>query len=347
MNFDRNDARDWAKEHLRGVANVLIPSFTADLSGLNEAGIRHDIDRELECGFTGALMVSEVAMTLEEYEQFYEWSNDQSRGRLDLILHAAFNTLEENVAAAHIAERHGGELALLSYPPNFYAESPDDIFDYTKAFCDGTELGVILFATGLWGFSRVHPADIESALIRRIIDACPNVVAIKAEGGRPTIMGVVECARLFGQEVVISCPLESEMIPLAQVLPIQYSATSNTEYFGRTIPDVYAMLQKGEFEEATRVYWQIHPARKANSAANAYIAQTHFINRMLWKYQGWLNGFNGGPLRQPTMRIHDAQMNTLRNALAESGLMPETAPNRDFFIGRNPVETSLSARAGR
>ena len=48
-------------------------------------------------------------------------------------------------------------------------------------------------------------------------------------------------------------------------------------------------------------------------------------------------GYNGGPLRQPTQRIHDAQMNMLRKGLADSGLEPTPAPNRDFFIGRNPT----------
>ena len=31
-------------------------------------------------------------------------------------------------------------------------------------------------------------------------------------------MGVIECHRLFGDEVVISCPIEGDLIPLAQVI---------------------------------------------------------------------------------------------------------------------------------
>jgi 4-hydroxy-tetrahydrodipicolinate synthase len=45
----------------------------------------------------------------------------------------------------------------------------------------------------------VHGSDIETAVIRRLIDECPNVAAIKAEGGMPSIMGFVECYRLFGK----------------------------------------------------------------------------------------------------------------------------------------------------
>jgi 4-hydroxy-tetrahydrodipicolinate synthase len=337
--YRKKEARDWAKDHLRGVANVIIPSYTADLKGLNEAGIRHDVRKELEYGFAGTLLVSEVAITLDEYRQFFEIANDESKGRLKLIHHASFNTFEENIEAVRHAERNGAELVLLSYPANFYAETPEDIYRYTKAYCDATELAILLFPVPLWGFDRVHGSDIETAVIRRVIEECPNVVAIKAEGGMPSIMGFVECYRLFGKEVVVTCPLEGDMIALAQLAPIPFSGTSNTEYFGPMIPRIHKLLQEGKFEEATTLYWQIAPARKANAAASAYMAQTLFIHRMQWKFQGWLNGFNGGPLRQPTMRLNDAMMNNLRQGLVRSGLKPTESHNREFFVGRNPVET--------
>ena len=64
------------------------------------------------------------------------------------------------------------------------------------------------------------------------------------------------------------------------------------------------------------------------------MAQSHFLHRMMWKYQGWLNGFNGGPLRRPTMRLNDATMKTLRNALAQSGIKPTDSSHRYLFVGR-------------
>jgi 4-hydroxy-tetrahydrodipicolinate synthase len=338
--YGKYEAREWAREHLRGVANVVIPSFSANLDGLCEPGIRHDIRTDIEFGFSGALLVSEVAISLSEYRQFFEWANDESRGRLKLIHHASWNNFDENIAAVRAAESNGAELVLLSYPPNFYAESAQDIYEYTRAFCDSTELGVMIFPMSLWGFDRVHSSHIAADVIRRLIDDCQNLVAIKAEGGHPGIMGFVECYRLFGKEVVVTNPLEADMIPLATLVPIQFSGTSNTEYFGAAVPRIFDLIQAGDYAAATELYWRIHPARKANAAASAYMAQTHFINRMLWKYQGWLNGFNGGPLRQPTMRVHDAEMNMLRRALVESGLKPTQSHNREFFVGRYPVETA-------
>src|SRR5258707_2627786 len=191
--YRKKEAREWARENLRGVANVVMPSYTADLKGLNEAGIRHDIRKEIEHGFAGTLLVSEVAITLDEYRQFFEWANDESRGRLKLIYHASWNTLEETIEAARIAEANGGELVLLSYPANFYPETLREVFDYTKAFCDATSMGVMLFPVPLWGFSRLAPNDMPADLIGEMIEACPNIVAVKAQGGRPSVIGVIEC----------------------------------------------------------------------------------------------------------------------------------------------------------
>ena len=337
--YKKKEARDWAKAELKGVANVVIPSYTGDLKGLNEQGIRHDIRLELEYRFAGTLLVSEVNITVDEYRQFFEWANDESRGRLKLIHHASWNTFEENIEAVRVAEANGAELILLSYPANFYAETPQDIYNYTKAYCDATSLGVMLFPVPLWGFDRVHASDIESSLLRKLIDDCPNIVAIKAEGAMPAIMHYVECQRLFGKEVIITCPLEGEMIPLAQITPMQFTGTSNTEYFGPMIPRIFKMLQDGKYDEATKLFWQLHPARKANGAASAYVPHTLFLHRMMWKFQGWLNGFNGGPMRQPTMRLNEGQMNALRQGLIKAGLEPTSSHNREFFIGRNPVAT--------
>lgn len=336
--YNRMNARDWAREKLVGVVNCTIPSFTDDLSAINEKAIRHDTRLAIEHGFVGTLGVSEVSITLPEYLDFLRIIKDEAGDRLIVTHHASWNNLAQNIEAVKGAEAAGAEFVLLSYPPNFYPESEQDIYDYTKAVCDATNLAVMLFPMFLWGFSsRIHPSDIPAALIRRLLDDCPNIVAIKAEGGFPSIQSVIECDRLFGKEVVISMPIEGELIPLSQVMPIQLSATSDHEYYGPMIPRVFNLLREEKFDEATAIYWQLHPARKIKGALAQQMHGGHFINRQAWKFQGWLQGYNGGPLRMPTQRIHDPQMIALRKGLIDAGLSPSMDPLREFFIGRNPA----------
>ena len=76
VRYKKNDARAWARDNMKGVANVVIPSFSRDLKRLNEKGIRFDIRKEIEFGFWGTLLVSEVAITVPEYVQFTQWARD-------------------------------------------------------------------------------------------------------------------------------------------------------------------------------------------------------------------------------------------------------------------------------
>ena len=337
LEYTPGNARDWARSHLRGVANVIIPSYRNDLEGMNEAAVRHDVRRNIEFGFAGALIVGDVALTLDEYTETLGWAHDEAGGRHLLIHHATFGTLRQNIDAARRAERSGAQLALLTYPPSFYPRSEQDVFDYTRAFCDATRLAVMLFPVPLWGFGRLHPADLSVPLLRKLLDVCPNIVAIKAEGGYPSKMGYIEVHRHFHRDVVLSCPVEADMVALGQILPIEFSATSNAEYLGPVVPQMFDLLQRRDFDAATALYWRVHPARKSNQLASAATVGMGLINRMLWKYQAWLQGYNGGPLRQPAMRVSDEFMSRLRQGLLKSGLEPTPLQDHEFFTGRHPA----------
>jgi hypothetical protein len=75
-NYKRKDARAWANEMLVGCSGVTIPSYSADLKQLNEQGIRHDIQKLVDLGFTYTLLCTEVAITPEENAQFTAWAKD-------------------------------------------------------------------------------------------------------------------------------------------------------------------------------------------------------------------------------------------------------------------------------
>ncbi len=333
--YKKNEAREWAREKMVGVANVTIPTMTSDFKRINEKAVRHDVELAIEHGFVGSLACSEVAITLEQYGEFCRIMVDQAAGRLMVVHQAVFNTLEDNIEAVKVAEEAGVDLILLGYPPYFYPKSYDEVFEYTKAICDSTDLGVIVFPLPAWGFSRLHPADIPKDVLRRMVDEIPNVVAIKAEGGLPFIMSAIEVHREFHDEVVISSPLEFEYAPLAQVMDIPFCGTNYSAYYGPTIPQIHKLIRAGRYDEATELWYKIDPARKA--FASLPMASAGLLNRMIWKYQGWLQGYNGGPLPHPTQRVFQRDMVALRKGLEAAGLNPTKDLDEAFFVGRNPA----------
>jgi hypothetical protein len=85
------------------------------------------------------------------------------------------------------------------------------------------------------------------------------------------------------------------------------------------------------------MYWKVNPARQVNmSAATSYVGGTGVLNRTMWKYQDWLAGFNGGPLRGAAMRVPDRIMKQLRQGLVASGLPVTADPDMAYMTGRNP-----------
>jgi 4-hydroxy-tetrahydrodipicolinate synthase len=335
--YQKSDAREWAKQHLIGCSAVTIPTFTSDLKRLNEKAIRHDITLSQKLGYTYTLLCSEVSITPEENAQFTSWARDTGSKDFGLFFHAAFGTLADNIHAVQLAEKAGADLVLLSYPPQFWPTTEQEIYDYTKSFCDSTNLGVMLFPIPMWGFERIHPAGMSVELMKRLIKDCPNVVAIKSEQGYPLIGGICEMYHHFKNDIVISCPIESDAIPLMSLMNLQFSGTSNTEWMSSYYPTAFNLAKEGKFAQAMEWYWKVNPARNAhNAATQAYFGGAGVLNRTMWKYEDWLAGFNGGPLRAPAMRIPDRFMKSLRQGLEQSGLPVTKDPDHLFMIGRNP-----------
>src|SRR5262249_22939771 len=102
-------------------------------------------------------------------------------------------------------------------------------------------------------------------------------------------------------------------------------------------PKLFGLLRQGKHDEAMDAYWRIDPVRQMRSQLSAYMSGAHFINRSLWKYWGWLNGYNGGPMRQPGDKGGDAQMRQSPRATGRAGFKLKDESFADFFVGRNPV----------
>lgn len=338
LDYTKSEARAWAREHFTGTCAVTHPSYSSDFEHINEKAIAHDVARVESFGFHSTLLVSDLAVTPEENARITEIARGVTKPEFGLFFHAAFRTLEENIVAATLAEKAGADRCLLAYPTTFWPTTEDEIFDYTVRFAEATNLAIMLFPIPQWGFERIHPAGMSSQLVRRILDACPNIVAIKAEQGFPGIAGLVECHQKFGEEVIISAPIEGDTIPLLSLIDFQFSGTSNTNWMSDYFPKTFEMARRGEWDAVWERYWQVQPARLANMAiGGASMPGTSVINRTAWKYQEWLAGFNGGALRPPAARIPDRLMKQARQALIASGLPVTDTPDEEFIRGRFPV----------
>jgi dihydrodipicolinate synthase/N-acetylneuraminate lyase len=336
--YARGEARTWALQELTGCCGCVSPTFTSDLSSLNEAAIRHDVAQEKAHGMRGVLIVSEAGTTMAEFAQFTEIVVDEAGDDLVTVVQASQATLEDTVRSAEQAATIGVDLVMPSYPLYFNPPSTDDVLGFTKAVADASQLGLIVFAMDQWNFSRLHPAGFPVSLLEQMVDTIPQVVAIKNEVGGPGVGGIAAVFERFNNQVVVTDPLEFNAPAWIASYGMRFMGTSNYEVAGDVVPRMLRLLSdKATWDEGMELYWQIAPVRRAHATVcTPLVANSGLVPRMHWKYQGWLMGYNGGPIRQPHMRVSAAQMSTLRAGAVKSGL-PVTADDDElFYAGRNP-----------
>lgn len=337
--YRRDEAKDWARQTMRGCCNVLMPTFTSDLTALNEAAIRHDLRRCVELGFWGTLLVSECGTTLDEMKRFIDIAADE-RDRVGrdfhLVLHGSFDTLANLIDASRHAQDSGCELLLLSYPLYFYPRTAAEIVEFTAAVGRGTDLGIILFAIDFWGFRRLHPSGFPVDALERMAEV-ETVVALKYECGHPGSGGRVQIQKKLGEKILITDPIESNSPIWVDAYGTPWIGTSYYEYYADRVPRYFDLMHQGRWDEAMEIYWSIQPGREAYLAMRSSVAGASLVPRPAWKYMGWLNGFNGGPVRMPHMRLNAPHMRLLRDGAVRSGLDVTGDPDELFFVGRHPA----------
>lgn len=333
--YARDEVKDRAREHWQGACNVTLPSFTADFSGLNQRGIAHDVQLAAQHGFWGTLVASESGTTTDEYISFMRIAAEAAPAGFALMTHLSFSTVEESVRVAKAAEELGYEAALLSYPPSFVPGSANDIVEHTRYVAERTDLALVLFAVMTWGFKSLHASGFPPAAIKEMAQL-ETAAALKYEaGGAASMTALADIHRRVGDLVLIENPMEQYGPVQIDRFGTQWIGTSGYEAFGDRVPRWFDLLRHGKWDEGMEVFWSYHAAREAKGAFHATFAGANLIHRPGWKYLGWLQGYNGGLLRMPQMRLVPGQMKALRAGLAASGY-PLLEDDGDFYAGRFP-----------
>ncbi len=323
MQYQKREAKEWARSTYRGLDTTILPCFTPDTLALDEAGIRHDMRMLVQQGFFAVTLVSggEAGTTPEEDRRFVEWCVDEARGKVGVTLNLRYYTLEDNIAMARHAEAVGCHSVMISYPTNFRPRSEEDVYAWTRAICDATRLGVILFPSVKNDFAA--PYRVSARTLARLADL-DNVIALKI--GVIEWTWIDECFRRFGDRVLISYPFDDAWPTLIHKYGMQWSGAApwhnmQTAANPRMVR-MWKLVCAGRMDEAAEIYWQVDPLRKAILSIALPSAQMGMYNFEQWKYLDTLLGFTGGELRMPKLTLFEWQRMQLRQALLASGLQP-------------------------
>ncbi len=109
LEFTRSEAKAWAKKHYNGLDGTIAPSFTPDLSELDEEGIRWDVRHNIRKGMFNVLCETMIGMmSFEERKKFMEIVCDEAKGKILVSVTTGIDDFEQDIELLQHFEKIGG-----------------------------------------------------------------------------------------------------------------------------------------------------------------------------------------------------------------------------------------------
>ena len=315
MKVSRNDAKDYARENMKGIWAAALNPFNNDGS-LNEAGLRSNIrhwvdDLQIQGLFIAGKQGEFFSMSLDERKRNLEIAVDESGDTARTIMSCSDQNFDTVIELAQHAENIGADFIVVHTPVLHFIDDRDDtVFNYYNEICNRTSLGVAMWS---------HPDSgylMSPQLCARVAEI-PNIVAIKYSVPRPMY---AELTKLAGDRILVSTASEDDWLDNIEELGWQLYLCSSPPYLLQTRADrrmhEYTQLAfAGEFEKARAVRDSLDPVRQAlKSTRPGGKPQAH------QKYWQQLLGQAGGPVRPPLLQLTDAEKEATRDAFEHCGL---------------------------
>jgi 4-hydroxy-tetrahydrodipicolinate synthase len=320
MKYRREDAKDYAREHMKGLWAASLTPFRPDLS-LDEDGFRRNLRhwiRELGLGglFISGKQGEFFSMSLAERKRTFELAVEEAQGRCGTIMSCSDQNLDTVLELARHAQAVGADYIIVHSPVlHFGANTDETLHEYYRYLCEQLDIGI-----ALWN----HPdcGYVMSPELCARIAELPNIVAIKYSVPREMY---ARLTRLAGSRLLVSNPDETDWLENIVELGWRLYLCSTPPFLlqtalDRRMQEYTDLALRGEVEKARAVRDSLDPVRRAlKETRPAGKPQAH------QKYWQELLGQVGGPVRRPLLQLTDAEKATTREAFAQCGLrLPAT-----------------------
>ena len=314
MNYRRREAKDYARQHFKGIWAAALTPFAPDLA-VDEAGLRRNlrhwiddlgIDGVFVCGKQGEFF----SMSVAERKRSFDIAVEELGGHRT-ILSCSDQNLDTVIDLAKHAQAIGADYIVVHAPVLHFSHKQDDtLYQYYQTISEQVEIGIALWSHPDSGYLLSPELCAELAEI-------PNVVAIKYSVPREMY---VKLTQLAGDKILVSTASEEEWFDNIVELGWQLYLCSSPPYTLQTAVDrrmreYTDLAMAGNVKEAKRVRDSLNPVREAirktRPPGKPYAHQ---------KYWQELLGQVGGPVRRPLVELSEAEKAATRAAFETCGL---------------------------
>jgi len=316
MIFRRNEAKEWARENMRGVWAAALTPFTPGSLAIDEAAVRRNFRHWIEdLGIDGFFVAGKqgefFSMTLEERKRIFEITLEETQGKAGSIMSCSDQNMETVIELARHAEKIGATSIVVHAPVLHFTHRQDEtLYQYYKTISE--EVGL---AIALWS----HPDSgylMSPELCARIAEL-PNIVAIKYSVPREMYVRLTEMA---GDRIIVSTSSEEEWFDNIVELDWRLYLCSSPPYLlqtkvDRRMRDYTDLAFAGKVAEARVIRDSLDPVRKALSSTRP--PEKPHAHPKYWQE---LLGQAGGLVRRPMLDLTEAEKATTRAAFEACGL---------------------------
>jgi 4-hydroxy-tetrahydrodipicolinate synthase len=318
MRYRRRDAKDYARQHLRGIWAAALTPFTADLA-LDEAGFRKNLRRWYrELGIAGIFVAGKqgefFSMSLGERKRTFEIAVEEAGAAGDgcgTILSCSDQNLDTVLELARHAQAIGGDYIVVHSPLLHFGRDVDStVYEYYRHIAEQVDIGIALWSHPDAGYLM------SPELCARLAEL-PNIVAIKYSVPRDMY---IRLTRMAGDKLIVSTASEVEWFDNIVELGWQVYLCSTPPYLMQTqhdrrMKEYTELAMRGEVEKARKIRDSLEPVRQAlRRTRPAGTPQAH------QKYWQELLGQAGGPVRRPLLNLTEADKAATRAAFESCGL---------------------------
>ena len=315
MKYTRANAKQYARENMRGIWAAALTPFADDYS-IDEFGfrrnIRHWIDElKIDGLFISGKQGEFFSMSLSERKRTFEIAVEETRGKGSAILSCSDQNIDIVLDLARHAQSIGGDYIVVHAPVLHFVTDHDEIlYQYYKYISEQVDIGIAMWS---------HPDSgylMSPELCARVAELT-NIVAIKYSVPREMYKKLTDLA---GQRIHVSTASEDEWLDNILELDWKLYLCSSPPFLLQTKNDKrmheYTRLAfEGRIDEARAIRNSLEPVRAAlKKTRPGGKPQAH------QKYWQELLGQVGGPVRPPLLQLNDQEKETTLKAFNKCGL---------------------------
>lgn len=315
MKHRKNEAKDYARENLKGIWAAALTPFAQDHS-TDEAGLRKNLrhwtdDLKIDGYFIAGKQGEFFSMSVPERKRLFDIAVEETAGKARTIMSCSDQNMDVVIDLANHAQAIGADFIVVHAPVLHFVHDQDEtLLEYYRHISEQVDIGIAMWS---------HPDSgyLMSPQLCAKIAELPNIVAIKYSVPREMY---VELTKLAGDKLIVSTASEEEWFDNIVELNWQVYLCSSPPYLLQTKNDLRMreytdLAMKGDVAHARTVRDSLDPVRHAlKSTRPAGKPHAH------QKYWQELLGQAGGAVRRPMLELTEAEKAATRTAFEKCGL---------------------------